>query len=381
MRPSARCITRSAIPAIATLWVMTTVVVPSSRVDPGDDLEHDLAGRIVERAGRLVAEQHVGTLGDRAGDRDALLLAAGELRREVVEALRQADAIERLLRRHRRHRDVGDERDVLAHGEARDQVVELEDEADVLAPVARQFGLARGGEVVVPPERFTRRRRVESAQDVEQRRLAAARGAEEDDELALADLEIESGERMHFDLAHPVGLGQAPGDEDRGAPVGVDRIHPCPAYVAAHPIGSHIPGAGERPLPQIKKRLAFDRVSRRQCASCARFDRAPGSDQVTFAGSQRPSGRTGDNHGLPPKAAHSHVQAVPAALGVCRARRAGGRHRRVRLRFRRRPAGRRDRGEAHDPAADGRGQRSRPDAGNRRDRRDDHRSRRQDPCR
>ena len=51
-------------------------------VDALERLEHDDAGRDVERAGRLVAQQHVGPLGDRARDGDALLLAAGELRRE-----------------------------------------------------------------------------------------------------------------------------------------------------------------------------------------------------------------------------------------------------------------------------------------------------------
>ena len=55
-------------------------------VDAGDRLEHDDAGVVVERAGRLVAQQHVGPLGDGARDRDPLLLAAGELRREVVQS-------------------------------------------------------------------------------------------------------------------------------------------------------------------------------------------------------------------------------------------------------------------------------------------------------
>ena len=53
----------------------------------------------VERAGRLVAEQHVGPLGDGARDRHALLLAAGELRREVVAAARQPDQRRALVRR------------------------------------------------------------------------------------------------------------------------------------------------------------------------------------------------------------------------------------------------------------------------------------------
>ena len=45
-------------------------------VDLRDHFQHQLAGLVVERAGRLVAQQGVGTLDDGAGDGDALLLAA-----------------------------------------------------------------------------------------------------------------------------------------------------------------------------------------------------------------------------------------------------------------------------------------------------------------
>ena len=79
------------MPAIAALCVMTTVVVPSSRFTRSMRLEHDDAGRDVERAGRLVAEQHVGPLGDGARDRHALLLAARELGGEVIEPVAEAD--------------------------------------------------------------------------------------------------------------------------------------------------------------------------------------------------------------------------------------------------------------------------------------------------
>jgi hypothetical protein len=49
--------------------------------------EHEDAGLRIECARRLVAEQHLGALGDGAGDRHALLLAAGELRGEMIEPL------------------------------------------------------------------------------------------------------------------------------------------------------------------------------------------------------------------------------------------------------------------------------------------------------
>src|SRR5688572_10305832 len=52
-----------------------------------DRLQHQPPGLDVERAGGLVAEEHVGPLRDGAGDGHPLLLAAGELCGEVVEAV------------------------------------------------------------------------------------------------------------------------------------------------------------------------------------------------------------------------------------------------------------------------------------------------------
>ena len=55
---------------------------------------------------------------------------------KVIHAVAEPDQIAARLRRGIGiARDLGDQGDVLARGEARDQVVELEDEADVLAAV------------------------------------------------------------------------------------------------------------------------------------------------------------------------------------------------------------------------------------------------------
>ena len=57
-------------------------------------VEHRGARGRVEVARRLVGEQHGRARDQRAGDRDALLLAAGQLGRLVVAALGQADAVQ-----------------------------------------------------------------------------------------------------------------------------------------------------------------------------------------------------------------------------------------------------------------------------------------------
>src|SRR5215471_2260576 len=51
----------------------------------------------VEVAGRLVGEQQRRMVYQRAGDGDALLLAAGELRRLVIESVTQADPLQQTL--------------------------------------------------------------------------------------------------------------------------------------------------------------------------------------------------------------------------------------------------------------------------------------------
>ncbi len=99
MRPLRIRSTRSAICAIGALCVITAVVVPSSRFTAVSASSTMRPGLGVERAGRLVAQEHVGPLGDGPRDRHALLLAARELRREVIEPLAESDLPQRLVGR------------------------------------------------------------------------------------------------------------------------------------------------------------------------------------------------------------------------------------------------------------------------------------------
>ena len=64
----------------------STIVLPA-RPSSTDQLEQPLLRARIERRGRLVEQQHLGVGDEHRGDRDALLLAAGELvRRPVGEA-------------------------------------------------------------------------------------------------------------------------------------------------------------------------------------------------------------------------------------------------------------------------------------------------------
>ncbi len=116
-------------------------------IDAFDGLEDNDAGRNVQCARGLVAEQDVGALCDRARDRHALLLAAGHLGGKVIHAIPQADDSERLAGGHRISGDLGNQRDVLLGGQAGDEVVELEHEPHMPAAVAGARGIVRPAEV------------------------------------------------------------------------------------------------------------------------------------------------------------------------------------------------------------------------------------------
>ena len=142
IRPSRRWTWRSRPRRRPASWVMSTIVRPAawSSRRTADDLG---AGVAVEVAGRLVGEDERRLGDERAGDRDALLLAARQLGRLVVEPVAEAEPLERGRARRgalapadalveQRRRDVVERR------RPRQQVVRLEDEADRPAAEPRQ---------------------------------------------------------------------------------------------------------------------------------------------------------------------------------------------------------------------------------------------------
>lgn len=126
-------------------------------VDIGEDVHH-LARRLrVERGDRFVGENHLGLLGQGAGDGHALLLAAGKGRGALPGEIGQADPRQRfqglalLLGAEQpqrtapaRHATEEAEQDVVQHAEAVDQVELLEDVTDVGAQATHFAAQAAG---------------------------------------------------------------------------------------------------------------------------------------------------------------------------------------------------------------------------------------------
>ena len=173
---------------------------------------HDLHARFrIQRAGRLVRQQNLRIVDQRARDRHALHLAAGHLVRLFGQLIAEADAFERLFRAFAAFgfRYAGQRERQLHVGQrvlVRDQVVVLKHEPHGMVAVAVPIGVpellgrpAGNGEVagIIP---------VQSADDVQQRRLAAAGRAEDRNKFVPAKSNTDPAQRLHARVARLIGF-------------------------------------------------------------------------------------------------------------------------------------------------------------------------------
>ena len=160
-------------------------------------------GPRIEVAGRFVGQNHHRIVNERPRDRHALLLSAGHLVRAVVDAVRQSYLFQGFGRPFAplagRYVRIVEQRefDVLERRGFGQQIVRLEHESD--------FAVAERRAVVAPhlADRdavepvFARGRRVEAAQNVQQRRFSRAARAHDRHELALRDRERYAPQRVN----------------------------------------------------------------------------------------------------------------------------------------------------------------------------------------
>ena len=129
-------------------------MVPRSLVAGEQQIDDLGAGRLVEIAGRLVGDEDRRLGRQRARERHALLLAAGQLRRIVVQPLASPTAASSRAARSWASGDAGElerHRDVLQRRHGRDEVEGLEHDADIAAAEARQRVLVERAERARPP--------------------------------------------------------------------------------------------------------------------------------------------------------------------------------------------------------------------------------------
>ena len=173
----------------------------------------DLGAHLHAQAGiqggeRLVHQQHLRLLDDRPADGHALLLAAGELAGLHGELVGQAEGGGHLIHLlvHAGAGEAGDAQrvaDVLAHRHVGEQRDVLEDHGDV--------ALLRGqrGDVGVAEPDAAGGGGLEAGDHPQSGRLAAAGGADEGEELALADLERQVAHRVYGASAAAEALVEA----------------------------------------------------------------------------------------------------------------------------------------------------------------------------
>ena len=160
----------------------------------------------VEIRKRLVHQKRARLAHDRASHRDALPLPAGKLRRLALEEIAEAEHRRDLLHAPprlslRRAPDLEAVPHVLTHRHVGVEGVALEHHRDV--PVA---GCEVGHVDVVDPHR-ARGHLLEPCHHAQKRRLAAAGGPDEDDELAVRDREahvVDGDEAVSVHLRDPV---------------------------------------------------------------------------------------------------------------------------------------------------------------------------------
>ncbi len=145
----------------------------------------DFAGLGVQRAERLVHQEHGGIDGERAGEPDALLHAAGQFMGKLARRDREADQrqqpLRRLPARRRRHAlQLEAELYIAERGSPWQQVRLLEHEAAVAAGAVHHMAVEPDGAAVEPDQ---------ALDDAQQRGLAAAAFADQRDDLVLVDRE------------------------------------------------------------------------------------------------------------------------------------------------------------------------------------------------
>ncbi len=175
------------------------------------EIQELMARLRIERARRLVRQDDRRAAGQRARDGYPLLLAAGELRGEMMHFVRKADALQNGLRGFdalvRRHAGVQKRQlDVFKDVQLRDQIVLLENEADFFIPDPGQFVVGEGRYVRTVQKIPSRGRHVEAADDIHAGRFPRARLPDDRHEFALLNRKADPVDGADLAVAHLIDL-------------------------------------------------------------------------------------------------------------------------------------------------------------------------------
>ncbi len=168
-----------------------------ARGDAAQDIEHVLPGRMIERACRLVTNDQLRLVDKRASDCDPLLLAARQVGREMLGTFCKPDSLQCLTRfddalplthpvqKERNH-------DVLSSRQLRNQVESLEYKAKRSPPECSLGRLIHALNILAEHNTSPTVMSEKAGNNRDQRGLSAAGGADEHDEFASGDLQIDT---------------------------------------------------------------------------------------------------------------------------------------------------------------------------------------------
>ncbi len=145
------------------------------------------AGLRIEIAGRLVGDEDDRIGGERAGERHALLLAAGHLRRVMRKAMREADGLELTAGALESVGAAGElqrNSDILQRRHRGDELERLEDDPYLPSAEPRQGVFVEAREIAPVDEHLAGIGPLEAGQRHQQRGFAGARRPDEADRLA-----------------------------------------------------------------------------------------------------------------------------------------------------------------------------------------------------
>ena len=163
----------------------------------------------------LVSQHNARAVGNRACDGDALTLPAGELRRSKQQSVAQTNRLQDaagalvtldsagaggLERQH----------DVFDCGQVIQQMETLEHEAKRAQANARPVGVAQRPDVLAIEAHRAFARRIEQADQLQERALARTGGAHDGDQLTRLDAHADVAQRDHITVANAVRSRRGP---------------------------------------------------------------------------------------------------------------------------------------------------------------------------
>ena len=178
-------------------------------VEALENLHHFGAAARIEVASRLIGEDHGGFVDQRPRNRHALLLPARKLAGQVIQTRTQANGFQRGFRLFGTPTCTPIDQGQFHLTQRRrplEQVEVLEDETDLLVADTRQIGFAQLGNAHAIQEILAVGGLIKAAKNVHERTLAAATGTHDRDEFALVDQQVNTAQRVDFDIAHAIGL-------------------------------------------------------------------------------------------------------------------------------------------------------------------------------